>query len=52
MMHIHDMNKISDLRTKLKSFQIFNGMLVHDMRGPVSSMTIVLEEVNQLINDI
>jgi hypothetical protein len=42
MMHLVDKKKMKDLKNKLKSFKIFNGMVVHDMRGPVTSMTIVL----------
>jgi hypothetical protein len=52
MMHLVDKKKMKDLRNKLRSFKIFNGMVVHDMRGPVTSMTIVLQEVNEMINSI
>jgi hypothetical protein len=42
MMHLVDKKRMKVLKNKLKSFKIFNGMVVHDMRGPVTSLTIVL----------
>ena len=51
-MHLADKKKMKDLKNKLKSFKIFNGMVTHDMRGPVTSMTVVLQEVNHMINSI
>ena len=52
VMHLVDKKKLEEYRKKLKSFKIFNGMVVHDMRGPVTSMMIVLQEVSDMINSI
>ena len=52
IMHLVDKKKLAEYRKKLKSFKIFNGMVVHDMRGPVTSMMIVLQEVSDMINSI
>ena len=46
------MQKLLELRSELQSFKIFNGMLVHDFRGPVTSMIIVLQHVDDMIQSI
>ena len=42
-MHKVDLIKLEELRQKLDSLTIFSNMVVHDMRGPVTSMKIALQ---------
>ena len=41
-MHKRDLLKLETLKQKLQSFHIFQSMLVHDLRGPVTSMKIAV----------
>ena len=41
-MHKVDLIKLEELKQKLHSLDIFSNMVVHDMRGPVTSMKIAM----------
>lgn len=41
-MHKVDLIKLEELKQKLHSLEIFSNMVVHDMRGPVTSMKIAM----------
>ena len=49
-MHKIDLKKLDDIKNKLKSLSIFQSMVIHDMRGPVTAMKVTLQQASELLD--